>query len=286
MGPRSVRGDDLLYRFFLDLLAQDDDGAAEIARLMVQSLAIWLPLDIYRDWPILLPWVVRDPSCRGSKAKGLQDAWSAPDADGYLRDDNSLVKSLPRSLAVRGPSGSHVHGTKMGTEFVASHIWRRVNHEMLASRIPLLNSFVPNLVWLPRQVAKLSDLEGDIIQTTLQATARAIYEPAPVAAHLREPVDEAWQLLPPPKVRVSPNLEALNWFVATPAFFATRTARLSIVIKALETLGAGGTLDKKVISTRYTEGLPDVPQDRRSMLLDHLMRFASPRESISATGSL
>ena len=27
-----------------------------------------MPLDVYEEWPILLPWVVRDPSSRGNRA--------------------------------------------------------------------------------------------------------------------------------------------------------------------------------------------------------------------------
>jgi len=43
----------------------------------------------------------------------------------------------------------------MGNEFVASHVWRVVDHAEVKSRLPLLNSFVPNLVWLLVQVSKL-----------------------------------------------------------------------------------------------------------------------------------
>ena len=138
-------------------------------------MAIWLPLEVYQHIPVLMPWVVRDPQCRGSKNKNIPDQWASPNEDGYLRDDNSLVKSLTRSLSVRGPKGSHLNGSRMGSEFVASHIWRKVDADRLASRIPLLNTFVPNLVWLPSQIAKLSDIEGGIVQQTLQAISRGIY---------------------------------------------------------------------------------------------------------------
>ncbi len=179
MPQKTVHGDDLLYRFFQDLFATEPELFTVVPRLLVESMAIWLPLDVYEGFPVLLPWVVRDPHCRGNTKKGVPDQWGSPNRDGYLRDDNSLVKALPRSLAVRGPKGSHIHGARMGTEFVASHVWRKVNAIDLASRIPLLNTFVPNLVWLPSQVAKLSDVEGGIVQQTLQAMSRAIYGTAP-----------------------------------------------------------------------------------------------------------
>ncbi|OBE94327.1 hypothetical protein A5776_23405 [Mycolicibacterium elephantis] len=271
-----VHGDDLLYRFFVDLFESEPELVGVVPQLLVQSMAIWLPLDAYRHSPILLPWVVRDPTCRGSKARNIPDEWGSPNGDGFFRDDNSLVKSVPRSLNIRGPKGSRLNGRRMGSEFVAAHIWRKVDSDRLASRIPLLNTFVPNLVWLPSQVSKLSDLEGGIVQQTLQAVSRQIYSEQPVSPHLEKLVSEAWSLLPEPAVSVDVDVSRLNWFVATDRFHTTRRTRLSTVIDALETLEAGGDLTKKVISTRYTAGLPSVDGERRRELLRFLRRFAAP----------
>lgn len=57
-------------------------------------MGIWLPLTVYEQLPVLLPWVVHDRSARGKPSQGIPDAWSSPDERGYLRDDNSLVKAL------------------------------------------------------------------------------------------------------------------------------------------------------------------------------------------------
>src|SRR5207248_16566 len=104
---------------------------------------------------------VRDPLCRGNKTKGLPDEWSAPDANGYFRDDNTLVKGLPRSLSISSPESSRVYGSApIGNGFVSSHVWRMLRSGEYASRNPLTYSFVPNLVWLPGQVAALTDREG------------------------------------------------------------------------------------------------------------------------------
>jgi hypothetical protein len=275
MSQKVVHGDDLLYRFFQGLFAAEPELFAAVPRLLIESMAIWLPLDVYERFPVLLPWVVRDPTCRGSKAKGIPDQWGSPNDAGYLRDDNSLVKTLPRSLAVHGPKGCHVHGARMGTEFVASHIWRKVDHADLASRVPILNTFVPNLVWLPSQVAKLSDVEGGIVQQTLQAMSRAIYGRAEVKEHLRDVVADAWSLLPPPSTAVVDEvyLNRLNWFVGTAQFFATRKARLATVLHALQTLDANEPLTRKVITTRYSAGLHLVDPARRKLLEKYLTRF-------------
>ena len=244
-------------------------------------MAIWLPLDVYARVPVLLPWVVRDSTSRGDKKHGRPDEWGSPNADGYLRDDNSLVKGIPKSLSVRGPG--HLRGARMGTEFVAAHVWRKVRHADLASRIPLLNSFVPNLVWLPAQVAKLTDLEGGVVQKTLQAMSRAVYRPAPVSSDMRQVVESAWDLLPEPEIEVSMiDHGALNWFEATEAFIDRRLARISTVIRALEIVEAGQPLTRKVITRRYTEGLSSVPTEKRRALLEGL-RFHVARPMATAT---
>jgi hypothetical protein len=278
-GNKVVHGDDLLYRFFLTLFETHPESAALVCQLMLENMAIWLPLEVYRHSPVLLPWVVRDPTCRGSKSKDIPDQWASPNQGGYLRDDNSLVKSLPRSLGVRGPKGSRLNGSRLGSEFVASHIWRKVNADHLANRIPLLNTFVPNLVWLPSQVAKLSDVEGGIVQQTLQAMARSIYSSTPVDMQLRPIVAEAWSMLPEPAVQVDIYPDRLNWFVCSDRFLATRRSRLTSVIDALETLATSEPLTRKVVASRYTEGLPQVSAKRRGELLQFLRRFEAPKDS-------
>jgi hypothetical protein len=272
-----VHGDDLLYRFFQVALRDRPELFAAVPQMLVTAMAIWLPLDTYFRWPIVLPWVVRDARCRGNPGKGVPDEWSSPDCRGYLRDDNSLIKSLPRALAVRGPIGSHVHGARMGSEFVASHVWRTVRHEQLASRVPLLNSFVPNVVWLPSQVAKLTDREGGVVQQTLQAMAWQIYRGAAVAPHLAVVVEEAWELIPNPPIEVEPfGLDELNWFQATDGFYRTRSIRLRAVVDALESVNMGRPLPARVVTTRYAAGLPAVKEEARSDLERFLRRFLEP----------
>lgn len=272
--PKVVHGDDLLYRFLLDLFGDDDAAYGHVPQLMLVSMGVWLPLDAYAQFPVLLPWVVRDPTCRAGT--GRSDQWGAPNPQGYFRDDNSLVKALPRSLAIRASRQPHLNGRRMATEFVAAHVWRTCTDAgALASRRPLLNSFVPNLVWLPGQVAKLTDREGGLVQRTLQSVSWQVYRSAPVKPDLEPIVEEAWALLPEPAslpAHVDPEL--LNWFVTSERFFATRRDRLASVRRALDDIAAGRPLDAKVVSRRYTEGLPSVTAAARESLAQHLDRFA------------
>jgi hypothetical protein len=275
VAKKVVHGDDLLYRFFEDGLRERPDVFREVPELLITSVAVWLPVEVYHRWPVLLPWVVRDPSCRGNPHAGIPDQWSAPNDAGFLRDDNSLIKAIPRSLAIVGPRRSRVDGARMGSEFVASHVWRMVSSTQLASRIPLLNSFIPNLVWLPSQVAKLTDREGGVVQSTLQAMARRIYEPVEVRQSIRHRVAEAWSMIPEPAVVLGEvSVDRLNWFVPTEHFYNGLERRLRVVLGALSKLDETGGVPDRVISHRYAAGLPQVAPLARTALRQYLDEFA------------
>jgi hypothetical protein len=274
---KTVNGDDLIYAFLQDLFAADDPALRDVPRRMLMTLGIWFPSSVYSELPVLLPWVVRDPTCRGTK--GVADQWSSPNRDGYLRDDNSKIKNIPRSLNVDSPHLPRLHGARMGTEFVASHIWRELpDGGPLASRRPLLNSFVPNLVWLPKQIAKLTDREGSPVQRTLQAISWGIYRRAPVEPAFRNVVEQAWSLLPAPAVEIPVGRDQVNFFMPTPAFVKTRHDRIRRVLDGLLDLRAGGELsDKQLIDRRYTNGMPSIAASKRDALSTFLSQFATAR---------
>jgi hypothetical protein len=269
---RVVHGDDLLYRFFNNLLAEEDAAFAGIPQLLLEAMAIWLPPDTYSRMPILVPWVVRDPTCRGKPRRGVPDQWGSPDDHGFLRDDNSLIKSLPRSLPVTGPARGGLEGARIGTEFVAAHVWRKVNGSaVLASRWAELNSFVPNIVWIPGQVAKLTDREGSPVQEVLQVMSWQIYRRVAIDEQYRGVVTAAWERLPVPDRRIRTiDPERLNWFQPTDSFYATRERRLRTVVNALRDLELGQQPSTKVITTRYGEGLTTVGLEARLTLRRYL----------------
>jgi len=268
-----VHGDDLIYRFLRDLLTDEEGEYGAVPRALLAATGVWFPLPVYRTQPVLAPYLVRDPTCRGGQGK--PDEWGSPDSAGFLRDDNSLIKGLPRSLAISAPSQKHLNGRRMATEFVAAHVWRQCSDSgPLASRRPLLNSFVPNLVWLPSQIAKLTDVEGSVVQRTLQRMSWALYRPERVDAGLEAVVDEAWSLLPEPVEASEQQFDQWNYFVPTDRFFGTRVQRLQTVIEAIEQVLAGRELTHKVITSRYTDGLAAVPEAELLTLRGFLRRFA------------
>lgn len=90
-------------------------------------------------------------------------------------------------------------------------------------------------------------------------------------------MEAAWSLLPEPE-RPLPRqvvLEELNWFEVTPRFLRTREQRLSAVVGALRTILRSEPLESKVITTRYTVGLPSVERDSLRRLLEELEVFVS-----------
>lgn len=118
-------GDDILYHFFQkQLMANNPDFAKSFIVQAINALGIWIHPDLYQKLPVILPFVVRDPSCRKNKITG-KDEWASPNDEGFLRDDNSLVKGIIKSMPVT-PNNSLYVGKTLGNGFVTSHIWRRI----------------------------------------------------------------------------------------------------------------------------------------------------------------
>jgi hypothetical protein len=266
---REIKGDDLLYRFFNEVLPSHPQLFEKIPRLLLLSMAIWFPKNLYQEMPVLLPWVLRDPECRGKKRKGqapIPDQWGAPNAAGYLRDDNSLVKGLPKSLKIASEQNGFVHGRHLGNEFVASHIWRENSSGILASRLPMLNTFVPNLVWLPSQVAKLSDREGGPIQTALKEISWSLYRNVPLSEEARKIAEVSWALLPEPSNHQHVVDDEINWFITTPRFLKTRKSKLAQVVEALERIAVGAEPPSALMPSKYRINLPTVGAQQRERL--------------------
>lgn len=283
-GSKLLNGDNLLYRLFQKLLASEDHKVrSTIAGEMIQGMTIWLPTELYQKCPVILPWVVRNPKCRPHKLQGKQypDRWGAPDEHGYQMDDNTLVKGIPKSLPIAGPEDSPLVGKKMGNDFVASHIWREIDGlDVLASRHPELNSFVPNLVWLPSQISKLSDREGQMIQDLLKLASWKIYRNVKVHEHYSEAVEAIWKYLEKDVENISEkcmfDAKTAHYFLPTDEKFILR--RIETARKALEFISScetGTPAPPKSITSRYAEGLPKVSKVTLSKLKKQVSKFVA-----------
>lgn len=119
------------------------------------KFAVWIPAATYVRAPWLAPFAVRIMRLRSDDhAPGpKRDLWGMPDDRGYFADDNSLLKGIANRRQI-GPESGPYHGRRVTKGLVCCHVWSGT------TRDPLIFSFVPNLVWLPRQLAWYPDNNG------------------------------------------------------------------------------------------------------------------------------
>jgi len=286
-GITLIDGENILYHFLQKDLFESDIWLFQMlcARL-VAGLGIWLHPAAYQQMPTLLPFVIRDPSCRKRK-QGDVEEWGAPSENGYLRDDNSLVKAIPRTMKVTSASQRLYHGKRIGNGFVAAHVWRKVRGSdigaTLASRDPWTNTFIPNLVWLPAEVAKLSDREGTFTQLYLQALSAKIYRHLDVMPAMRPVADRVWGMLEVPggiPEQGLPPIEELSFFQVDEAFIESRRRSVIDVVTALRAVLSGQPLAAKVITSRFGDGLRSVS---RKELTDRVAELAEYARRIPAS---
>ena len=170
--------------------------AADLVKIAL-TFAIWPSISTHRDSPWLAPFAIRRPRVRNEpNAPGpKRDLWGLPTELGYFSDDNSLIKGLPlkRSLSpVSNPYGN----SKITKGLVCCHIWPGTTNS------PLLFSFVPNLVWLPKSLAKYSDAhlagEPHAVHYALRNASVSRYG----TDHSNNRVARAWALL-----EIEPSVE-------------------------------------------------------------------------------
>ena len=247
---------------FKDLEKQDDPNIQTCIKNAIDVLGIWLPVELYKHLPIISPFVVRNNGCRPLK-KNQMDMWGAPNEKGYFRDDNSIVKGYPKSLLINSNFPLYI-GKKIGKGFVTAHCWMCKSNNYDSN----VNSFVPNLVWLPKPIAVLTDEKDSFAQQYVQYLSYKIYRQEQVKGILSTTINNCWKLLPKPALLPSSKKVVVNFFEYKEKMLETRILKIQNVQKALELCIAGEKLSKKVISKRYTNGLPNVSKE-------HLIRLNS-----------
>lgn len=271
--PTPLDGRHVLYHYLeKDLQSSDPALFKALLTNMIGRTAIWLSPEIYGRMPLLIPYARRDPLCRGDKRSGRADAWGEPDSQGFFRDDNSLLKRFPGPLNINGPAPGYAR-RRIGNGWVCAHVWRDLGGGTLASREPLTYSFVPNVVWLPEQVAKLTDREGSFTQQVAQAISWSLYREAPVSGPHAALVEKIWSMLPRPEMPPAmalPDAGALNFFGPDESCFQRRAEKSRLVAQALR----GESRKQKVISSRYTAGIPRVKRTAAKRLANFLDDYA------------
>ena len=192
---------------------------------LLQRLSIWWAPGGYARMPTMVPWCIRDRSARYDQGP---ESWSAPRDDGYLRDDNSIIKKLPLPVWVRAAAGHPYANRKPWRGFTACHIWRELPDGQIAGTDPWLYSFMPNLVWMPSPLSALSDMHESHVQLILQRTSVALFRDVGCAPSVRSYSEYAWSRLPNPTT-MSRTLDLADLAVleADDAFVARRLTYLS-----------------------------------------------------------
>jgi hypothetical protein len=176
----------------LGFLKVDDIDPVELVELALQ-FAIWPSVATYERAPWLAPFAIRkvrnreEVNAPGSK----RDLWGLPTESGYFTDDNSLIKSIALKRPLT-PLFNPYGASKIKSGLVCCHIWPRTTHS------PLLFSFVPNLVWLPKSLARYSDAhrlqDPHLVHFALQQVSKERYS----IEHPNRRVNLAWSLLESP----------------------------------------------------------------------------------------
>jgi hypothetical protein len=274
-----VDGNELLYRFFQALIDIDHELSIVVLKKLISMTAVWLPPETFEKIPILMPWVVRDNSCRKKVTKSVNqpEMWGAPDENGYLRDDNSLINKIPKSLQIVGPKSSPLKGKLIDTGWTASHIWLEIGTGINANRDPRLNSFVPNLVWLPKQIAKLSDIDGGVVQTALKATSWNLYRTTTFTNDLHPLVENIWQILPPPSSDFLSDFgtDELCFFEPTEKFYSYRKDVFHRYFSFIRDCAQEVPSEISNITKRYFNGLPNLSPSIVNQVADHIASHTS-----------
>ncbi len=273
-----------LYRYLDEgMRGPDSEEFMQLTIDLIQELGIWWSPEVYSVLPVMVPWCIRDRTCRYDQGP---ESWGAPRSDGYLRDDNSIIKKLPLSLVIAGPEGSPYRGRKPWRGFTACHIWRDLPDGTFAGADPWLYSFVPNLVWLPSWLAPLTDRQGADVQAILQRTSLEFFTRIEVPESLSSYVDLSWRKLPAPGPGAVLATERLQKFEPVPAFFSRRLSYLENFVNGCDQVLEGRVLTRKLVCTRYTAALPTLEQDNirqfRNAMSDY--RLASARALVPASG--
>ena len=257
-----------------------DERHRHTARRLLLATGVWMPLEVYKQWPVLYPWVVRDNQLANSD-KGI-----AHPTSGLQRNDNGPIGRLKNGLPVRWATAAptlHVKPLKRGhQQWWQAHVWEGMTTNALT------NSFVPNLVWLPEAIGRLTDpdvqgAKSTLFQEEIKAIAWSLYRHAPVIDPLQDTVEGIWQTIPEPRTTTLEADEAalVNWFKPTQSFLAQRAKQHDQVWKAVNALLTDRNLHGIDLTPKtYRTTLPQMNTRAWESLRSHLEPFAAAAERL------
>ena len=254
----------------------------QIIKTLIDKLGIWLPLKLYSKLPVVLPYVRRVPGVIGPPDRR---AWPEP-GSGICSDDNSQVKELKSLGRVR--SRLNWYEGKIDKGYTVAHIWQKVlvgvdkkgilAENVHACNIPCLNTFVPNIYWLPEGVAKLTDQELSFAQGYSKLLAYNRYAgKGDFSIGLERYVDRIWDHLPDPRDLNAelPNDSDCAEFVISDQNIRRRIDNIKTVIKGLDDSLDPNIPDRKILRKHYTiQNIRDIVERRDVICLrDRLQNY-------------
>lgn len=197
---------DLVLRKSLGLSSADSFerfSEEEIVNLAAK-FAIWPLIHSYRRAPWLARFALRrqrhriDDRTPGEK----RDLWGMPNESGFFADDNSLLKSIFKNISISGIDNPYGNRT-ISRGLVCCHIWPATTGN------PVLFSFLPNLVWLPKSLSRFTDVFADKpihkVHFVLQELSYQRYHDLQVLTGFEDSI-EAWKLLERPELGLAKGL--------------------------------------------------------------------------------
>jgi hypothetical protein len=286
-----IDGDKVLYKYLQnDLQNIDFPFFFQAAIRFVTDLGVWIHPESYRRIPILEPICVRDTSVIPTTNRA---EWGKPQFDsGYFRDDNSMVNTCIKDSKynkIESKRISAYNRMQLGKGYWCCHVWREIGTGKLANRHNELFSFAPNLVWLPKQIAKLTDREGSIVQTVLQELSYHIYKDVIVEPGLKDFIDEhSWKkienltrdrIIPESAL---PSVDSFNFVKLTDSFIRTKIRKHTRTANALLTHSKGGSLTAgKIMSSKYDPHISKIDKNGAKMLGEWVTEYINHLEKIS-----
>jgi hypothetical protein len=272
---KSVAGMSAVYQSLSPVFDVDlrtglvDERHRHTARMILLHAGVWLPLEVYELWPVLFPWMKRDNPKVYAGHK-----FEADPADGFEIQDNSPIGTLKKDRPVQWTTLSPVFQTNPissgAHEWMQSHCWDGMTTS------PLTNSFVPNLVWLPHGLGRLTDDTSSLFDQEARRIAWSLYRDAPVPAALTGIIEGIWASLAPPEGELlsSDERELVNFFAIGSNFHLRRQREHLDHGHVATRLINGDSLQGLKLPKKYRRTLQRASSEVLESLARHMEPFA------------
>lgn len=252
-----------------DLRENDVPLFYQVSLRFILDVAIWIDPEDYKKYPIIEPLAYREQRW---KALGWKRGQANPDT-AQLVDGNSHNKNYMNSAGTKIVSRKvkYYNNKKLvsGSGFVACHIWDEYGKECTkATGDHRLFTFIPNIVWLPKEIAYLTDIKGTPVRDLLKQLSVNLYHSVKISnPELQSIIEENWDklleikhndILPPASI---PSKEMYNLMTGFDAAINKKKTRNKNFAKGLIAHGNGQKLPsgvrKNEANSSYWKSIPN-----------------------------